>query len=360
MPSGSMDHVDEMMRQAVTDGIFPGGVLLSSKKGHIHFQEAYGAASTVTGEPVTLDTVFDLASLTKPLATTPAVMHLVQEGRLGPHYTIGHLLPELKTSDKAAIQIEHLLRHTSGLPGYRPYFESIRDLPEPERKQRLWDLLAIETLESEIGAETRYSDPGFLLLQQVVERISGSRLDRLVKESIFKPIKIAGLFFSNEKRKSSGVQFAATEDCPWRRRILQGEVHDDNAWVIGGVAGHAGLFGDIANVHCLLDEVLRSWHDNSRHFLLSPKLVQRFLSKESTDGRAMGFDVPAREGLSCGHYFSPRTVGHLGFTGTSFWMDIEKEIIVILLTNRIHPTRENQRIRDFRPLIHDAIMEAML
>ena len=359
MPSASMNHIDHLMRTAVADGVFPGGVLLASKEEHIQFQGAYGLASAVTGEPVTLETVFDLASLTKPLATSLAVMHLVHEGRLKTDDTIGRLLPDLKTSNKAPIQIEHLLRHTSGLPDYRPYFESLRNFPEKERKRKLWGLLAAESLESEIGAETRYSDPGFMMLQQVVEAVSGTRLDRLSEKTIFSPMGLTRLFFS-DKRKSAGVQFAATEDCPWRGRILQGEVHDDNAWVIGGVAGHAGLFGDIAGVHFLLLELLRAWHGKPHDFLFSSDIVRNFLSTEGPGGRAMGFDCPSMNGPNCGRYFSFRTVGHLGFTGTSFWMDLDQEIIVILLTNRIHPTRENQKIREFRPLIHDAIMEAII
>ncbi|CAB5082379.1 Beta-lactamase class C-like and penicillin binding proteins (PBPs) superfamily [Olavius algarvensis associated proteobacterium Delta 3] len=356
----NMKHVDQMMRQAVVDGVFPGGVLLASREGRIHFQGAYGTANAVSGEPVTHETVFDLASLTKPLCTTLAVIHLIQNGRLKPDDPIGHFLPELKTSGKGAIHIEHLLRHTSGLPEYRPYFETLRDVPGKERKHRLWGLLATEPLESGIGAETRYSDPGFLMLQQVIETVSGTCLDRLAEKTIFEPLGIKKLFFAGPETTSAGIYFAATEDCPWRRRILQGEVHDDNAWIIGGVAGHAGLFGDIAGVYLLLTELLRTWHGHFRQSVFSPGLVRNFLSTDTPGIRAMGFDTPSMDGPSCGRYFSPHTVGHLGFTGTSFWMDLTRKIIVILLTNRIHPTRENLGIREFRPRIHDAVMAALL
>ena len=145
--------------------------------------------------------------------------------------------------------------------------------------------------------------------------------------------------------------------CPWRNRLIQGVVHDENAYTIGGVDGHAGLFGTASGVHDLLQEMLSTYFGRSHKGVLPQGLVQSFLNYDTGGERALGFDRPTPPGSSSGRYFSKNSVGHLGFTGTSFWMDLEQAIIVILLTNRIHPTRENDKIRIFRPVIHDAVMQ---
>jgi CubicO group peptidase (beta-lactamase class C family) len=153
---------------------------------------------------------------------------------------------------------------------------------------------------------------------------------------------------------------AATERCPWRQRLVKGEVHDENAFCLGGEAGHAGLFGTAEAVETLLGALLAAWHGRQGRGAFSPEIVRRFLAPPADGGRALGFDVPTPGASSSGRWFSPFTVGHLGFTGTSFWMDLERQIIVVLLTNRVHPSRANERIRGFRPLLHDAVMGLLL
>ena len=355
-----MNPVEKLMQQAIADTVFPGAVLLVSREDSVVFHKAYGIADRVTRRPVTHETVFDLASLTKPLATTLAVMMLVQQNRLGLEQQLGDVLPAFAATDKSGIKINQLLFHNSGLPDYRPYYEQLERLAPGQRQEALHNLLVTEPLIHPIGDRVLYSDIGFMILTWLIESICGDRLDRIVSEKIYKPLGLDNLFFAGSKGPQSRDMFAATEQCPWRNRLLVGQVHDENAYVVGGVQGHAGLFGTAAAVQTLLFELLSVYHGDPAHDLFQTDLVRRFFKRLPDTDRALGFDMPAMKNSSAGDYFSTNTVGHLGFTGTSFWMDLKRSIIVVLLTNRIHPTRANAAIKAFRPELHDAVMVSLL
>ena len=356
-----LDQVDRMMQLAVQEGVFPGGVLRIAVGQRAVFEGSYGLADLSARRPVTPDTVFDLASLTKPLATTLAVMALVEEGRLDLDAEIGSVLPAFAATDKSRVTIRQLLDHTSGLTEYRPYYIELSELPEGDRWEALTDRLAREPLVGAPGRKTRYSDLGFMVLSRVVQAVAGDPLDRYVHRRVYQPLGLDDLFFIDLAGPRPQRPFAATEQCPWRKRLLCGEVHDDNAWVVGGMDGHAGLFGTARDVHRLLAELLpdRSWTTQGGGLFSGP-IIRRFMERPKGGGRPLGFDAPDAEGSSSGRHFSFRSVGHLGFTGTSFWMDLDLRIIVILLTNRVHPSRENVRIRTFRSKLHNAIMESRL
>ena len=349
--------IDGLMKDAVFGNVFPGGVLLVSVDGEVVFFEAYGVRNLYTGRPVTKDTVFDLASLTKPLATTLAVMKLIQQSSLTLNQNLGAILPPFNNTDKEKIRIEHLLYHNSGLPDYRPYYQTMRRLGLGQRKDALRELLVKEPLVHPPGRQVVYSDLGFMVLCWVVEAASGIRLDHFVMENIYLPLNLKDLFFVPVDRKPPQVNFAATERCPWRGILLEGVVHDDNAYSAGGIEGHAGLFGTAKDVLNLLAELMASYQGTSAKKLFDSELTRRFLHRNTRTGRALGFDTPSSVNSSCGRFFSEKTVGHLGFTGTSFWMDLDRNMMVILLTNRIHPSRDNNRIKIFRPILHDAVME---
>ena len=356
----SMNQVDKLMRQAVSENIFPGGRLLVSHAGKILFNEAYGLSNKFTGQAVTVDTVFDLASLTKPLATTLAVMMLIQEGKLHIDQTLSSIISDFSNTPKANIRIRHLLYHTAGLPDYRPYYIDIRQLSFEHRKDALRRKLISEPLVAGIGKQTLYSDIGFMVLEWVIERLSGTGLNDFVQKKIYDPMGLENLFFIVHDQYIPKKNYAATELCPWRQILLNGRVHDDNAYVMGGVAGHAGLFGTAESVHAIVLELLKSFHGNPLLHIFQPDLVRSFFHKPDKNGRVLGFDVPSPIGSSCGELFKrDATVGHLGFTGTSFWMDLEQQVIVILLTNRIHPSRNNEQIKKFRPLIHYQVMKQL-
>jgi CubicO group peptidase (beta-lactamase class C family) len=352
-----MKHVNRLMIDAVANNVFPGGVLFVSQDRNLVFFEAYGDANLFSGRKMTKETVFDLASLTKPLATTLAVMELIQQSRLTLKENLGSILPLFKNTDKEKIRVEHLLYHNSGFPDYRPYYKLVKKLEPGKRKDALREFLIKEPLIHPPGHQVVYSDLGFMVLCWMIEEVTGFRLDRFVLENIYRPLGLKTLFFLPVDKMPPVADFAATEKCPWRGILLEGVVHDDNAYSVGGIEGHAGLFGTAGDVFYLLSELMAVYRGSVSTGVFDIDLTRRFLSLNEQNGQALGFDTPSSKGSSCGRYFSKRTVGHLGFTGTSFWMDLDRAIVVILLTNRIHPSRDNNRIKAFRPKLHDAVME---
>jgi CubicO group peptidase (beta-lactamase class C family) len=355
-----MESVDRLMRQAVDEEVFPGGVLLVSKEAKTVFFNAYGVKHLISRTPVTLQTIFDLASLTKPLATTLAVMRLVQHNQIRLEQHLGQLLPEFEHTDKAGVKLAQLLYHNSGLPDYRPYYETLKSVATDSCRKALRKRLVQEPRINPIGEKVLYSDLGFMILAWVVEYVVQQRLDHFVVDEIYQPLGINHLFFIPHDIEHNRGTFAATENCPWRRRIIEGQVHDENAYAVGGIEGHAGLFGTADDINRLLIELLFTYHGRTNTGLFQQDLLHQFFKRLPGTDKALGFDTPSLTGSSCGRSFSQNSIGHLGFTGTSFWMDLERSVIVILLTNRVHPTRDNERIKKFRPELHDAVMNAIV
>ena len=361
MMSG-IQKIDNAMADAVATGVFPGGVLLWSGKSRVLYHKAFGVTDIRFGTPVTLDTVFDLASLTKPLATALAVADLISSGRLAQTTCLKDVLPAACGTDKAMITVDMLLRHRSGLPAHRPYFKSLPGpVPGMAARQQLRLLVLDEPLENAPGSKEVYSDLGFILLAWVVETLSGLRLDTFVHNKIFAPLNIGDLFFNpmgsdvpEAVKNKNSLVFAATSHCPWREKMIIEEVEDENAWAAGGIEGHAGLFGTAAGVHRLCCRILSAL-ENKADNVIDPFVIRNFADMHHGTMRPAGFDFPSEENASSGHFFSKRSIGHLGFTGTSFWIDPDNGLIAILLTNRVHPSRENVEIRKFRPRIHDLI-----
>lgn len=356
-----MKRLRDLMRSAVDRGVFPGGVLLTARNSQILYSEAFGLARLSPKRPMTTDTVFDLASLTKPLATAVSLMVLAGQGAIGLNQTLGTIVSEFSDTDKGQITIRQLASHVSGLPDYRPYFNKLKDLTPSQAKSGMERLLVAEPLINRPGEVCLYSDLGFMILQWVIDMVTGTCLDEFVERSVYRPLGLKYLFFNHLDKAEAKrhCSYAATEACPWRDKILDGEVHDDNAYVLGGVAGHAGLFGTAQDIFRLLQHLLDVDSGKKVSRVFDRKTVQTFFRRQSDVGSwALGFDTPSRPESSSGKYFSDHSVGHLGFTGTSFWMDLERAVIVILLTNRVHPTRTNEKLKPFRPIIHNAVIEA--
>ncbi len=348
------------MECGITEGVFPGGVLLVAGKGEILFLGAYGYADLFSRRKMMPETIFDLASLTKPLATALAVLHLHQGGKLSVEQPVADLLPIFQGREKSRITLRHLLVHESGLPSYRPYYLRLSGVHPLKRKENLRLLLADERLEYPIGSRVLYSDLGFMLLEWVAEAAAGRPLDVYLKSHVYGGIYKSnenGLFFPELRFQDCDKPFAATEFCTWRNRLMIGKVHDENAYIVGGISGHSGLFGSAGDVWRLLSRLIGSFLGKIQKPLFRQEIMEMAFRPSPVGGRTIGFDTPSSEKASCGRHFSKRTVGHLGFTGTSFWIDLERDVTVILLTNRVHPFRGNEKIRTFRPMIHDAVME---
>ncbi len=348
--------VDALMHRAIRDSVFPGAVMLIQKGRTPLYHCAFGVANLQSKTAVTTETVFDLASLTKPLATALAVLLLVQDGRLTLCQPISSILHELEGTAKEKIQIRHLLLHTSGLPAHRPYYKALLSKSRAVRRGELNDLLAAEPLTCGVGEKVVYSDIGFMFLRRVVETVSGMRLDRFVAERIYHPFGVSPLFYIDPSLDYSGWHFAATQWCPWRKCFPEGEVSDENAYAAGGIDGHAGLFGAAKAVGDILGELMAVYQGRPNNGLFQHQLLKQFLERDEMSARAFGFDTPTLGASSSGACFSEKTVGHLGYTGTSFWSDLERSVSIILLTNRVHPSAENESIRKFRPVVHDAAM----
>jgi CubicO group peptidase (beta-lactamase class C family) len=354
-------RVREAMAGAAARGVFPGGVALAACRGAVVFEEGFGRARLPDGPPVTPDTLFDLASLTKPLATAMACMTLTDEGALGPDTPLGSLAPVFSGTDKAPLTVARLLGHSAGFPAWRPYYRELVLLPLEARKARLGELLVREPLEYAPGTATVYSDLGYMALWLGIEALTGVPFDRFVRSRVFGPLGARDVFFPPEKGPGAppGRISAATENCPVRGRVVEGKVHDLNCHALGGVCGHAGLFGTARGVGRLARALLAAAHGRAAGPFSAETVRMFWTSRPGPGSHVLGFDTPTRPGSSSGRYFSDGSVGHLGFTGTSLWIDPEREVVMALLTNRVHLGAENGEIRVFRPEFHDAAWEDM-
>ena len=373
----NFDAVEHAMDAAVTRGVFPGVVVLVNVGGRVVFSRAAGRRTLEEGDgsPMREDTIFDVASLTKPLATTTAMMLCVRDRRIGLDDRVTRFFHNFGVHGKTHVTFRHLLAQTSGLPGWRPYY---RDIVKIEREGRInftasrgakeWVYEAIqrEKPEAPAGARTLYSDLGFMLLGAAIEQVSGFTLDRFCHEKIFKPLGLRSTSFVDlallrTRRLEPIVDvIAPTERCPWRRRVLCGEVHDDNAYAMGGVAGHAGLFSCARDLDRLATTLRESWL--GQNVVLPSSIVSEFWRRDDPIGSstwALGWDTPSLKGSTAGTELSRNAVGHVGFTGTSLWIDLDRHLHVIVLSNRVHPSRDNDLIRDFRPQIHDLVVRAV-
>lgn len=342
------------MNKALKESAFPGACVLVSLKGEIIFKKAWGyRALQPIREEMTTEDVFDVASLTKPLVTTFCTMDLVGNGKLTLDTSLWDLKQDISLfipDQLRKITIKQLLLHSAGFMAYYPFF---REHNVGVEKHEIYKRIMALPLSYEPGKRILYSDLGFILLEMIIIEVSKITLPQYLTNRLYKDISLNSTFLSDNSPKSDIEQrIVPTEYCNWRKKILRGIVHDENAYIMGGHSGHAGLFSTLTDIYSMTMKI--------RSFLKDLQLEHIFWKRYTAPDksvRALGWDVPSGELPSCGRYFSDSTVGHLGFTGCSLWLDLEKDLLVVLLTNRVHPSRQNEKIRLFRPIIHDAIIE---
>jgi CubicO group peptidase (beta-lactamase class C family) len=312
------------------------------------WREAFGRLSYDDGAPAAdVDTVFDLASLTKIIATTSLTMRAVAAGRLTIDQPVADVLSDWRDDAHASIHVSHLLDHSSGLPGHVKLWESARGREEYEAAIHRLPLAAPP------GVQASYSDVGFMVLGFVLERLAGQHLD-----TQYAALQRGTWGGSIAFNPAGGLErVAPTEFDAALGVCLRGVVHDENARALGGVAGHAGLFGSAGDVGAFARMVLRTFREETA--LATPAVMRTFARETGVPGssRALGWDV-MRPTSSCGELFSPTAIGHTGFTGTSLWIDPERDLYVALLTNRVHPSRTNEALVRLRPRLHEAIVQA--
>jgi len=342
----------EILDQAIRARAFP---CLSLAVNHHGKLVALNALGRFTFEPdadqVTAPTLFDLASLTKVVATTAMAMILYERGILDLEIPVVAIVPEFATDDsrRREITIRMLLAHSSGLPAYEKLFLQART------REKLLQAAFATPLTAGPGARAEYSDIGFIVLGVALERLAEESLDHFCQREIFGPLGMTKTVFNPAASLRNSIPPTA-DDHTFRKRIIQGEVQDENASRLGGIAGHAGLFAAAGDVAIFAQVML-----NGGGPILRPETVALFAHRESTPrgtSRALGWDTPSSPSQS-GQYFSVRSFGHLGYTGTSLWVDPERELSITLLTNRTWPDCSNQAIRQVRPAFHDAIIAGL-
>lgn len=363
-------RVDSLIRAAIVDSVTPGAALAIGRRGRLIRMQGYGHLDWADGSPpVTDSSLYDLASLTKIVGTTTALMILTERGSVDLDAPVSRYLPWWRGGGKGPVTIRQLLLHRAGLPPFRPFWRELRGRDDYAR-----GIAALRVVYPP-GDSTVYSDIGFMALGFVVEAVTGDPLDTFLRRTVLEPLGMRDTGFTPGPAILQRV--APTEvDTVFRGIHVHGVVHDENAYALGGVAGHAGLFSSARDMAVFAQVILNGGSvaacpgdgqpcDGVRAGgaraarIVAPGTIARFTARhDARSSRALGWETPS-PGSSAGDRLSERAFGHTGFTGTSIWIDPEKDVFVILLTNRVHPTRKNEAIAKVRPAVHDAVLEAL-
>lgn len=354
LPATLTEALRGVLREAVEKNQIAGAEAMVLLGDNVVYHGAEGFLQKVL-QPVPIEdgALFDLASLTKVVVTTTSLMILVERGEIDLSDPVSKHLSDFRRAGYEDITIRSLLTHTSGLPHLTGFFEKHRG--KVIYRRNLFDL----PLRAEPGTTRVYSDTGMIVAGWVVEEAAGMRLDRFASENIFKPLGMTSTGYNPPYRE--WTRTAATEYCPWRDKILRGEVHDENAWSLGGVAGHAGLFSIAADLAVFCRMMLQEGEWNGAR-ILGAESVREMITPQpipDSDFQGLGWQLQEERGQKTGSLISPRTYGHTGFTGTSLWLDPDYDLAVILLTNAVHPSRITAERAPVRQGFHRIVSEAV-
>jgi beta-N-acetylhexosaminidase len=355
-----MRSVTDFLDSAVAAGAAPGAVLGISEAGA---RFVYGTGQLGADQPARPngETIYDLASLTKVVGLVPAAMMAVDERLLDLDAPVERYVPAFAGNDKGRVTVRMLLAHVGGLPAWRPLFR------EAQSRQEVFALADSTPLEGVPGTEVTYSDLGVIVLTQVLETIYHERLDSVLARRLFGPLGMTSSGYRPGPERENRI--APTELDPWRGRVLRGEVHDENAAMMDGVSGHAGLFSTASDLLTYAEWLLGQWRGSQGHSseghgtvpTVSRSIVREFTSRQHLlpgSSRALGWDTSSEES-SAGHLLSPDSFGHTGFTGTSLWLDPDRRVAIVLLSNRVNPTRNNPRWGAVRAAIADRVISTL-
>jgi CubicO group peptidase (beta-lactamase class C family) len=351
MEDAIRDSVTQVVARALADSAFPGAYAVVGSRDRVYFSGGFGTIDWAPGSPAPDEhTLWDMASLTKVVGMTTAMMQLVSAGRVDLDAPVARYLPRFTGEGKDAVTVRHLLTHSSGLPPWRPLYK------EAETPAEAIAAVYATPLDTVPGARMAYSDLGAILLGQIVEQLSGWPLDQYLSANVFGPLGMTETGFT--PAPSAVWRTAPTEFDPWRQRHVRAEVHDENAFRLGGVSGHAGLFSSGRDVAIFAQMMLGGGERNGVRVV--PEATLRdftHVQDSALSHRALGWETPSGTN-SAGHNLSRQAFGHTGFTGTSMWMDPGRNLFVVLLTNRVNPTRQNTRIGGVRVALADAVAAA--
>ena len=342
----------ELVQQAIADHVFPAASVGITHHGNLVGLKAFGRFTYEPNSPkATTSTVFDLASITKAVATTSMAMILYERGLLDLDLPVAAVVAEFAGEDprRDAVTLRMLLAHSSGLPAYEKLFLRAKTRDE------LVSAAFATPLSANPGDKAVYSDVGFIILGVALERVAEESLDRFCQHEVFGPLAMTRTAFKPPSAWRDSIPPTAN-DQTYRHRVIQGEVQDENASVMGGVAGHAGVFASAEDLAIFAHAMLAAGRP-----ILRSETVALFTRRESSPSgtsRALGWETPSSPSQS-GKYFSANSFGHLGYTGTSLWIDPERQLSVTLLTNRTWPDCSNQAIKQLRPKFHDAVIESV-
>jgi CubicO group peptidase (beta-lactamase class C family) len=383
-----LQSIDSIVNDAITKKAFPGCVVMAVKNGEIIYDKAFGNTIYENGKPVSLESIFDLASVTKISATTVSVMKLFEQGKISLKKKLSDYLPWVKGSNKANLVIEDILLHQAGLvpfiPFYRETIDTITGIPNPElysdkpkpaytvrvaenfyMKNSWQDTIINRILKSSLGRSGRYvySDNDFIFLGKIIEQITGMTLDQYVKKTFYSKMGLETTGFKPREQFSVSRIIPTENEKHFRRQTMQGDVHDEGASMFGGVAGHAGLFSDAYDLAMLYQMILNGGELNGQRFL-KPETIKLFTAYHSKDSRrGYGFDKPEKDNILRKEPYpsllaSAQTFGHTGFTGTCVWVDPKHNLVYIFLSNRVNPTRNNPLLSQMR--VREKILDSMI